>query len=173
MSDWKNYLNENGHVFDDKEPAEGHFERFEERLNRLAAGKKRKQTLKIRLVAFSAAASVLLIIFAGMWFYPSSTAGEKLAEQGNEFSETEIFYKKQLDEQIAGILCKLDKADAETRIRLENDLQNIVEESDNFVKEIRNNENEELAIYYLVEHYKVNLETLHFINNKLENYFKC
>jgi len=171
MSDWKNYMDENRNVFDDTEPGEGHFERFEERLNRIAVEKKRKQKLKIMFTSFSAAASVLIIIFAGIWFYSQTVTGD--ADVDTEFLETNGFFRMQLNEQIADIRCKLDKTDAETRTQLENDLQKIIYESDNFAKEIRNDDNKELAIYYLVEHYKANLETLQVINDKLGNYFKC
>lgn len=167
MNDWNNYMNENRNVFDEMEPVEGHFERFEERLNRIEAEKKRKRSLKIILASFSVAASVLIIIFAGIRFYSSPD------EQESEFMVTNGFYKAKMNEQIAEIRCKLDKADDETRNQLENDLQKIIDENNNFAKEICNDANKELAIYYLVEHYKMNLQALQFIDDRLGNYFKC
>jgi hypothetical protein len=172
MSDLKKYLEENRNIFDDKEPLDGHFERFEERLNRLDAEKNRKQTLKVRLIAIcSAAASILLIIATGIWLFNSP---EKETEPNiSEFAETEMFYQTQMNGQIAAILCKLDKADDETRNLLEKDLQTLEEDNNRFLEEIRNQKNEELAIYYLVEHYNANLETLQSIDDKLGEYFNC
>ncbi|MDR0725228.1 MAG: hypothetical protein LBF59_04370 [Prevotellaceae bacterium] len=172
MSDLKKYLEENRNIFDDKEPLDGHFERFEERLNRFDAEKNRKQTLKVRLIAtYSAVASILLIIAAGIWLL--RTPETETERNISEFTETEMFYQTQMDRQIAAILCKLDKADAETRNQLEKDLQTLEEDNSRFLEEIRNQNNEELAIYYLVEHYNANIETLQFINAKLGEYFNC
>jgi hypothetical protein len=170
MSDLKKYFEDNKSVFDDKEPLEGHFERFEKRLDKLAAEKKRKRTLKIRLITLSAAASVLLVVAVGLW---RDTPPPDNNVAVSEFSEAEAFYREQMNEQIAAILCKLDKADDETRNQLEKDLQNITEDNKKFVEEIQANKNEELAIYYMVNHYNVNLQTLQFINDKLGEYFKC
>jgi hypothetical protein len=172
MSDLKKYLEENRNIFDDKEPLDGHFERFEEKLNRFDAEKKRKQTFKARLVArYSAAASILLILATAIWLFKSP---EKETEPNiSEFMETEMFYQTQMNGQIAAILCKLDKADDETRNQLAKDLQTLEEDNIVFLEEIRNQTNEELAIYYLVEHYNAKLETLQSINDKLGEYFNC
>jgi hypothetical protein len=169
MSDLRKYLKENREIFDVHEPSDGHFERFEKRLNSTGA---KKQTSKIKFMAtLSAAASILLIIAAGIWLL--STPGNDPEPDFSEFAETEIFYSRQMDEQLAAIRCKLDKADEETRIQLEKDLQSMTEDNSEFLDEIRNRKNEELAIYYLVEHYNASLETLRFINDKLGEYFNC
>jgi phosphoglycerate-specific signal transduction histidine kinase len=174
MSRLKKYFEENRNIFDDQELLEGHFERFEKRLDNFVAGKKRKQTLKIRFItAFSIAASILLVVATGLWLNTSSPNNDAPTSVVSEFSETEAFYREQMNEQIDAILCKLDKADDETRSQLEKDLQNITDDNNKFIAEIKENKNEELAIYYLVEHYNVNLQTLQFINDKLGEYFKC
>jgi hypothetical protein len=170
MSELKKYFEENRNIFDDKEPLDGHFERFEKRLDSLNAAKKRKRTFKIRFITtLSVAASILLVIAAGLWL--NTTKPDNNVEVG-EFSQAEAFYKEQMEEQITEILCKLDKADEETRSQLEKDLQNIVDDNKKFIDEIKTNKSVELAIYYLVEHYNANLQTLQFINDKLGEYFK-
>jgi hypothetical protein len=175
MSDFelKKYLEENRSVFDDKEPQNEHFERFEVRLNSLAAAKKYKRKLKIRRVAtFSAAASILLIVAAGVWLLTPSPRNGAM-QHTNEFAEAETFYRVQMNEQIAAILCKIDNADAETRNQLKKDLQNLAAANNELVEEIRSNKDEELAIYYLVKHYSLNLEILQLIDEKLSEYFSC
>jgi hypothetical protein len=174
MSDLKKYLNENRDVFDDREPSDGHFERFEERLNRHVAGKKRGRTLKI-IRTGAIAASILLLVSVGIWLRNVSVtnAGKVAEQETGEFAEAEAFYREQMNEQVAGILCKLNKADAETRIRLEKDLQEVLENNDIRIDEIRDSRNEDRAIYYLVEHYRINLRALQFINDKLGEYFNC
>jgi hypothetical protein len=171
MNDLKAYLKENRKIFDDKEPPEGHFERFEKRLSNFVAAEKRKRNLKIRIItAISIAASILLVVGLRTGLRTFSGNDQDVA---GEFSKAETFYRRQMDEQITAILCKLNEADAETRNQLEADLQHIAEDNQKFVAEIRNIPNEELSIYYLVEHYSDNVQTLQFINKKLSEYFKC
>jgi hypothetical protein len=173
MNELKKYFEENRNIFDNEEPLNGHVERFEKRLNNLVTEKKRKQTLTVRFIStFSIAASIALMFAAGIiWMLVSP---QKEIEQNiNEFTETEMFYREQMNGQISEILCKLDKADADTRNWLEKDLRSLTEDNNSFVEEIKEHGNEELAIYYLVEHYKANLQTLQLINTQLGEYFNC
>jgi hypothetical protein len=170
MNELRKYLIEHRDVFDDNEPVEGHRERFAERLNARRA-ERRKQAAKRRLtVTFAIAASIALIVAAGIW---RLSEHEPTVIEVNEFAETETFYHAQMNTQIEAILCKLVKADPETRRQLDRDLRAIVEENRAFLDEIRMQNNRELAIYYLVEHYNANLETLQAINEKLSEYFSC
>jgi ElaB/YqjD/DUF883 family membrane-anchored ribosome-binding protein len=171
MKNRKNYIEKNRIVFDDQEPEEGHLERFEEKLNRYSAENKDK-SVKIKWIhAFAIAASVALLLGVGIRYYSAPVKVEQNPE--NEFFTTDNFYKRQMDSQIANIQCKLEKADTKTRKQLEDDLQSLIEENNRFVEKIQNDENEELALFYMVKHYKANLQALRFINNKLENYIEC
>jgi hypothetical protein len=171
MKSLKNYIKENRAVFDDKEPAEGHFERFEARLNCLAPEKQSKRPLKSGLIAvFSAAASVFLIIMAAIWLHPSPEDEKNgLAGQPDrtEFSVTNQFYAERMNEKIERIQCKLSAVSPDVRTRLEEDLQQIVTENELFVQKIQEEGNENLAVFYLVKHYRINLHTLEFISGKL------
>ena len=177
MESLKNFIKENRSVFDDKEPAEGHFKRFEERLDSLKSGKQSKRTLRIRLITgFSAAASVLLIIMAAVWFHSSPKTGKTgLTEQADktEFSVTNQFYAEQMNEKIALIQCKLAAVSPDVRNQLEKDLHQIVTDNNQFVQKMQNENNEDLAVYYLVKHYKIKLQVLNFISDKLGNDVEC
>jgi hypothetical protein len=169
MKNRRNYIKENRIILDDQEPDEGHFDRFEERLNRSIENKNNAKRKFIQ--AFSIAASVALLVWAGIRFYPSPVA-EK-SDESDVFLLTNDFYQGQMNEEIAGIQCKLEKANTKVRNQLEKDLQHIIEENDSFVEQIHNDENEELAVFYLMKHYKINLQALRFINHKLGNYIEC
>jgi len=56
---------------------------------------------------------------------------------------------------------------------LTEDLQKIIEQNNRFVEEMGKNENEEIALHYLVKHYKTNIQKLENINEKLGKYTKC
>jgi hypothetical protein len=170
-------MKENRTVFDDKEPAEGHFERFEERLNLVQSEQQPKRTLKIRFITvFSAAASILLIITAAVWFYFSPDTGKTdLMAQSNstEFSVTNQFFTEQMNEKISHIQCQLSVVSPDVRDQLEKDLHQIVTENEQFVQKMQNENNDDLAVYYLVKHYRVNLHALEFIYEKLGSDLEC
>jgi hypothetical protein len=169
MKRLQKYLTDNRNVFDDNEPMDGHLERFAERLNR--RNSKHRQSLKRRFVlTFAVAASIAIIVETGIWRLSKLNDAQP---EINEFAETETFYKMQMNGQIESILCKLDKADPETRRQLDEDLRDIIEENRAFLDEIRTHNNSELAIYYLVEHYRINLATLQAISDRLGEYFNC
>jgi len=177
MESLKKFIKENRSAFDDKEPAEGHLERFEERLNLLTHEKQNKRTLRIRLITgFSVAASILLIIMAGVWFH-SLPKIEKtdLTERSDktEFSVTNQFYAEQMNKKIAQIQCKLAAVSPDIRNQLEKDLHQIVMDNNQFVQKMQNENNENLAVYYLVKHYKIKLQVLNFISDKLGNDVEC
>ncbi|GHU79534.1 hypothetical protein FACS1894145_3900 [Bacteroidia bacterium] len=173
MESLKNCIKENRAVFDDREPADGHFERFEERLNCLEPAKQPKRSLKFRLITvFSAAASVCLIVMAVLWMQNEEN---DLAGQPNktEFSVTNQFYAEQMNEKIDHIQCKLSAVSPGVRNRLEEDLHQIVTENKQFVQKMQKESNEDLAVFYLIKHYKINLHTLEFISGKLGSDVEC
>ena len=176
MESLRNYIKENRAVFDDKEPSEGHFERFEERLDRLMPGKQSERTLRIRLITiFSVAASVLLIVAAVRFYSSSKTGKTESTEQANktEFSVTNQFYSEQMNQSIEHIQCKLSVVNPNIRNQLEKDLNQIVTDNKQFVRKMQNENDEGLAVFYLVKHYKTNLRALKFINDKLGNDVEC
>jgi len=176
MESLKNYIKENRTVFDDQEPAEGHFERFEERLDHLTSKKQNKRTLRIGLISiFSAAASVLLIIASVRFYYSSDIGKTELTGQTDktEFLVTNQFYTEQMNQKIEHIQCKLSVVSPDIRNQLEKDLNQIVTENKQFVQKMQNENNEELAVFYLVKHYTINLRALEFINDKLGKDVEC
>lgn len=175
MKSRENEIRNNKNLFDDKELPEGHFERFEALLNKEEIGKE-KVSKRFRLVTiFSAVASVILLIGAGIYFSTVNNDGfnNSQIKMSNEFYTTNDYYKQQMQVQIDNIMCKLDMADNETRIQLVQDIESIISENNTFVTDIQKNDNEEIAIFYMVEHYKTNIEVLEFINSKLENHVEC
>jgi hypothetical protein len=175
MESLKELIKENPAVFDDREPAEGHFERFEERLNRLALEKQPKRTLKFGLFAgFSAAASILLIVVTTVWLHPSPENAGQVEQPGKtDFSVTNRFYAEQMDEKITRIRCKLSAVSPDVRNQLEEDLHWIVAKNEQFVRNMQKEDNENLAVFYLVKHYRINLHTLEFISDKLGKDIEC
>ncbi len=177
MKEYQNKIRGNKDLFDDKELPEGHFERFEALLDK-QDNLTEKISKKIRLITvLSVAATIAILISTGLYFNSISKLNDLDSNSEkkvlSEFDTTNEFYKQQMLDQIDNIMCKLDQADDETRKQLTKDIQSIINENKQFIDDMQKNDNEEVAIYYMVEHYKTNIQALQFINEKLGNHFEC
>lgn len=179
MKELKEHIKNNRAVFDDKEPLEGHMQRFEALLNQQEKRNAKTASKKVKLITlFAVAASIAILMVVGIKFYtPQQTASPVLVTEehrvSDEFHATNSYYNKQMQEQIADLMCKLADADPQNQARLTADLQKLIEENNRFVKEIARSDNQELAIAYLVKHYKTNIQVLENINEKLGKHTKC
>ncbi len=70
MNDLDKFIRDHAGMFDDKEPAEGHFERFEERLENLHVSETR--TMPIRLW-MKIAAGIVILMTAGLTIFELAT----------------------------------------------------------------------------------------------------
>lgn len=176
--DIRKYIGENRDVFDDKDPSFGHIERFEALLNKQETENTRRKaprrTLFIR--TFAIAASIAILIGVAVTFYAPQSIDTVPTERGmetNEFQVTNDFYNQQMEAQIADIMCKLAYTDNENQAQLSHDLEKIIDSNKSFVREMANSENKDMALRYLVKHYKANIQALENINEKLGKYTKC
>jgi len=178
-NDIKNYIDQNRDLFDDKEPLDGHMERFEAMLGQLDEKKREKKTAKrVRLVSLiSVAASIAVLIAVAVKFYAPESINVSAPTQESistsEFHATNEYYNQQMEEQIADIMCKLAHTDPQNQAQLTSDLQQIVEQNQTFVEQMKEKDNQEIAIRYLVKHYKANIQALRNINEKLGKYTHC
>ncbi|MDR2956093.1 MAG: hypothetical protein LBV43_13535 [Prevotella sp.] len=174
----KKYIDDNRETFDDKEPSAGHFDRFEALLNSREKDKEEKKPKrKINLVPIlSIAASVAILIGVAIKFYAPDSIKRVPAEQiekVDEFQATNDYYNQLMEEKIADIMCKLASTDSENQVLLSRDLEQIIDYNKQFVNEMKNNENREIALLYLVKHYKTNIQALEGIDEKLGKYANC
>lgn len=180
MKDRKEYIDKNRELFDDKEPSAGHMGRFEALLDKQQNAKDAKENpaKRVRLISFiSIAASIAILIGIAVKFYaPKSievTPSTESPAATDEFRVTNDYYNQQMEEQIADIMCKLAYTDTENQAQLTRDIEKIMNSNAEFVDEMAKNENQEMAIRYLVKHYKTNIQKLENINEKLGKYTKC
>ncbi len=172
----KKYIDDNRDLFDDKEPSAGHFERFEAMLDQQQEVK--KPARRFRMISIiSVAASLAVLIAIGVKFYaPNSidvVPGVETTISTDEFQATNEYYNQQMEEQIADIMCKLANTDPQNQAQLTSDLEKILKNNEKFVKEMETNENQEVAIRFLVKHYKSNIQALENINDKLGKHTHC
>lgn len=173
MRDLKEYIQFNRNLFDDECPAPGHIKRFEKRLDYFNNKKNKTNRLFFRI---SIAASLILVIGLGSYYFylnkgfPNVVAQKEISDP---FIITNEYFLEQMDNQISEIECKLVNVDNVVREQVVADLKNVVEENTLFVENIRNDLDEELAMMYLVRHYRSNIEALRLINNRLGIFVEC
>lgn len=173
------YMRDHRDEFDDQELPECHMERFEAFLDKQLPEKKVSKSKKFHLMTlFAAAASLAILVILGVHFIKPEASvlpddNVKISLVSEEFAQTNAYYQGRMETQIEDIMCKIENADPETKIQLQKDLEAIQAENRDFIEQIEKNDNEELAIYYLVQHYEANIQTLEFINEKLGTHLKC
>jgi hypothetical protein len=178
MNNVRKKIEENRNLFDDKEPSFGHTDRFEALLKKQVQPEA-KHAKRIKFISiFSVAASIAVLIAVAIRVYTPGDVGDSIPapteiNASDEFRTTNSFYNQQMEEKIADIMCKLAYTDSENQQRLTRDIQRIVDSNEDFVKEIAKNEDQEMALHYLVKHYKTNINVLENIDEKLGKYTKC
>lgn len=178
MEDRRKLIEENRDLFDDKEPLAGHADRFQALLDKQQSSEKRRPIKKSLIIrATAVAASIAILIGIGVKFYaPKSINAVPDIENNNimnEFQATNDYYNQQMEEYIADIMCKLANTDVSNQNQLSTDLQKIIDNNTSFVEEMKKNENKEMALRYLVKHYKANIQALENIDKKLGKYTNC
>lgn len=173
------YIRDHREEFDDQEMPAGHMERFGALLDKQEETNPEKKSKRFHLLTIAAvAASLAIVTMLGIHFLSpenaiTGAAGDGTVTVYSEFLQTNAFYKGQMESQIEDIMCKIENADPETKIQLQKDLEKILAENKEFVEQIEQTDNEELAIFYLVQHYKRNIQALEFINEKLGTHLNC
>jgi hypothetical protein len=174
MNDGRKQIQEHRYLFDDQEPQTGHTERFDALLKR-----EKKPKSKVKLISLlSIVASIAILITITVKYYTPQAIDNNIPamptiEGSEEFKTTNNYYSQQMEAQIADIMRKLAYTDADNQAQLTKDLQRIKDSNSDFVNEMAKNEDQEMAIHYLVNHYKANIHVLENINEKLGRYTKC
>lgn len=155
----------------EEEPTEGHFTRFEEKLDQLHAGKKRK----LNAFPFWKIASVVIIVLlsANLLIYLLPGKPEKSVPQfaNSELNETANFYTVRINTGMSQL-----KQMADQGIGSEKELAQIKKEMDemdklyqDLQKEYSKNPNDERVVNAMIEYYQTKLNIINTIKTDLEN----
>lgn len=160
-------------TLNDFEPADGHFERFQAKLN--AEGKRKKFTLN---TVWKVAAAVIFVLLATnqayIYFAPgkseNSSESFTLASVSEEYSEVEFYYSNAIN---VGMnqwnTLKADGliSDAEQEVMNE-ELADFEERFKSLQTDLAANPNDERVINAMIEYYQAKLEIINMIVNKLQ-----
>jgi hypothetical protein len=155
----------------DEEPMDGHFERFDARLDQLHSRKKRT----IGFVPFLKIASVLIIVLLSVdlmvHLFPNKTANANQSFASVEMNETARFYTVRINSGLSQL-----KQMADQGIGSEKELAQVnkeMEEMDRLYQELQKeyskNPNDERIINAMIEYYQTKLNIINTIKTDLEN----
>lgn len=170
MKDLEKIINKNRSVFDSFEPAEGHFERFDKKLNQLHKSKNKTFTLGFML---KAAVVTLLVVLSGLWVYDNTFTtlsvkkGIALREISPEYNEVEMYYTKLVNQKYNEIndFSFVDSKQKEMLMHELNEMDSIYE---NLKKDLTLNPNDDRVINAMIQHYKLKVEVMNQILGQLQ-----
>ena len=161
MNKLENYIRDNKSLFDE-EPASGHFERLQQKMNR-----KSGRTAALRW-SISIAASVAIVFLAGIIWQHTGKKYDLLATCENAI-DMKLCYLEEMNVVAGQIEALTEDFDPWDRQQVMTDVQNIIDIADiGFENEIPEELPKNQAKAILSEYYRQNLESLEMIAEELK-----
>ena len=170
MENIENIIRKNKAVFEDREPMDGHFDRFGWKLEkRLHSQTKRKSIVPYLL---RAAVVTLLVTLSSLWAWDNFIRSEKgmmaLGDVSPQYKEVENYYVHQVS-LMEGELLNLDfSTNPEQKIMLENEMKSMDSVYVQLQVELKANPNDERIINAMIEHYQTKVDILNYILGQLK-----
>lgn len=170
MKNLEKTVNENRSLFDSFKPDEGHFVRFEHRLNQLHKSKSKTFTLGFIL---KAAVITLLVVLSGLWIYdntfttPAIKKGIALREISPEYNEVEMYYTRLVNQKYNEIN-EYSFIDGKQKKMLMHELNEMDFIYENLKKDLILNPNDDRVINAMIQHYQLKVEVMNQILGQLQ-----
>ena len=163
-------IGKNRELFDDQEPHEGHFDRFQRKLEMRMSPIIIKRSIVPYLL--KAAVVTLLVTLSSLWtwdnFISPSSRRMRLSDVSPEYKEVENYYVRQVNLMENEILnLDLLKGSEESEM-LEEEINNMDSVYLQLQKELKANPNDERIISAMIEHYQTKVEIMSFIVGQLQ-----
>jgi hypothetical protein len=170
MNNIEDILKSSKDFFEDKEPSEGHFERF----NRKLEIRFRSHTTKRSIVPYLLRAAVvtLLVTLSSLWtwdnFIRPDSRRMTLGQVSPQYKEVENYYVHQVN-LMEGEIVNIDlKNNPEQKNMLISEMKSMDSVYVSLQKELKANPNDERIINAMIEHYQTKLEVMTYIVNQLK-----
>lgn len=163
-------IRNNKDLFEGKEPMEGHFDRFNWKLEkRLHSHDTRKSIVPYLL---KAAVVTLLVTLSSLWtwdhFIRSDSKRMTLGQVSPQYKEVENYYVHQVN-LMESKLINIDlKDNPEQKEMLVSEMKSMDSVYVQLQKELKVNPNDERIINAMIEHYQTKLEVMTYIVNQLK-----
>lgn len=156
--------------FDDKEPSDGHFERFSFRLaTRLHAGTAKRSIVPYLL---KAAVVTLLVTLSSLWTFdhfvrPNLKTKMTLSEVSPEYREVEKYYVQQVN-FMENEFSSLTLSTPEQKEALMKEMTSMDSVYVELQKELRANPDDQRIIDAMIKHYQTKIEVMTYILDQLK-----
>ncbi len=163
-------IRSNKDFFEDKEPSEGHFERFNLKLE-IRFG---KVAVKRSIVPYllKAAVVTLLVTLSSLWTWDHFLRPDRnrmaLGDVSKEYREVENYYLHQVNLMESEINSINFINNTEQKNMLTKELKNMDSVYIQLQKDLKANPDDERIINAMIEHYQTKLEVMTFIVNQLK-----
>ena len=163
-------ISTNKRLFDDSEPADGHFERFSLKLEMRSRTISTKKSIVPYLLR--AAVVTLLVTLSSLWtwdhFIRTDSTRMTLGQVSPQYKEVENYYVHQVNLMENEII----NVDLSNNPLQKNELLKEMKSMDSVYvslqKELKANPNDERIINAMIEHYQTKLEVMTYIVNQLQ-----
>jgi hypothetical protein len=161
-------IQSNREQFNDREPHDGHFDRFQQKLEQYHRQKRSFPWTAL----LKAAAIAVLVVLSGLWVYDNTRPAEtsqKLALEkvSPEVKEAHIYYTSLMQRKYERIR-QFDFKNEEQKEMLLQELKEMDSIYSNIRDDLRANPNDPRVVSALIRHYQMKLEVMNQILNQLE-----
>jgi hypothetical protein len=160
----------NREYFEDKEPSEGHFDRFSVKLEIRCNAKANKRSIVPYLLR--AAVITLLVTLSSLWtwdhFIRTGSSRMTLGQVSPQYKEVENYYIHQVSLMEGEIVNTDLKSNPEQKEILVKEMKSMDSVYVSLQKELKANPNDERIINAMIEHYQTKLEVMTYIVNQLK-----
>lgn len=156
--------------FDDREPSDGHFERFSFKLaTRLHTGKTKRSIIPYLL---KAAVVTLLVTLSSLWSFehfirPSLKKTMTLSEVSPEYREVENYYVREVN-FMENEFTSLDFDNPEQKEIMMKELASMDSTYVELQKELKANPNDQRIIDAMIKHYQSKIEVMSYLLDQLK-----
>jgi hypothetical protein len=170
MKTIEDIIRNNRNLFEDREPSEGHFDRFTVKLeirHQKMAGRKSIVPYLLR-----AAVVTLLITLSSLWtwdhFIRPGSSRMTLGQVSPQYKEVENYYLHEVS-LMEGEIGNIDHSEnPEQKELLMKEMKSMDSTYVSLQKELKANPNDERIINAMIEHYQTKLEVMTYIVNQLK-----
>jgi hypothetical protein len=170
MKNIEEIIRENRNVFEDKEPIDGHLDRFNWKLEKRLHSNATKRSIVPYLLR--AAVVTLLVTLSSLWTWDQFIRSDKgtmaLGDVSPQYREVENYYVHQVN-LMEGELQNVNfETNPEQKVMLQNELKSMDSTYVQLQKELKANPNDERIINAMIEHYQTKIEVLSYIVSQLK-----
>ncbi|MFA5328621.1 MAG: hypothetical protein WC384_12590 [Prolixibacteraceae bacterium] len=160
----------NRHSIQDEEPRNGHFERFEARLQKAAKPNRRINLQLIFKVAAVVVFALLAVNQARIYFFPDKKETLSLGSISKEYREVEFYYTNSIQNGMKqwNTLKSEGFVSEQEQQMMQNEQEEFDQVYQKLLKDLKANPNDERVINAMLEYYQSRMNVISIITSKLQ-----